>query len=40
MEVSASRNNEMVKFGSDTPKSDHLSDRLVSRKKSDSQDDR
>lgn len=40
LEVSASRNNEMAKFGSDTPKFSHLSSRLVSRKNSDSQDDR
>ena len=40
LEASTSRNNEMVKFGSDTPKFNHLSGRLVSRKKSDNQDDR
>lgn len=40
LEVSASRNNEMVKFGSNTPKFNHLPDRLVSRKNYDSQDDR
>ena len=33
MEASTSRNNEMVKFGSGTPKFNHLSGRLVSRKK-------
>ena len=40
LEASTSRNNEMVKFGSDTPKFNHLFGRLVSRENSDSQDDR
>lgn len=33
LEASTSRNNEMVKFGSDTPKFNYPSNRLVSRKK-------
>ena len=40
MEASTSRNNEMVKFGSNTPKFNHPSNRLVSRKNYDNQDDR